>query len=125
MESYGTDYLPESRTFVMRFFGKPSEEDVARGFQEFESLIESSYGGNAFGIVLNVTEEAHYSFPVLKSIRAGMTGLKRRDFIGAISAVNELQEKVDYRNGMDETGVMPFFREEAEAIAYCRSRLGA
>jgi len=120
---YEAVYFKDAKTFVLRFFNKPGDADVTKGFVEFEALIEANYDRSKFGLVINVTEEAHYSFSILKRIRLNLMNLHRREFIGAMCAVNELQEKVDFRNGIDADKLMPFFTSEDEALLYCKGKV--
>jgi len=122
-KNYQVIFDEGAKTFIVRIFGKAVEQDIIECFKEYEEIVDQHFNQRKFGVIINVTEEAHSSMLVLKMIRGFLENQKHREFIGAIAAVNELQEKVAARNSYPASARMPFFVNEEAAREYTSGRL--
>lgn len=117
-EKHQIVYLAKPRIFIIRIFGIPDEQDIVKCFEDYERIVEANFDHQKFSFLINVTEEAHSSIMVVRMIRLFLENQKYRNFIKKIAAINENQNKVDFRNSQTASGMLPFFVKEEDAIEY-------
>ncbi len=117
-EKYQIVYLAQPRIFIIRVFGVPDEQNIIKGFQDYERIVEANFDNQKFSFIINVTEEAHRSIMVVRMIRWFLENQRHRNFIKKIAAINDNKNKVDFRNSKTASDVPPFFIKEEDAIEY-------
>jgi len=108
----------ESRTFVVRIFGRVTVNEVVQFFREFERFVEENFDGKKFNIALNVDEAAHYSYKILKLARQGIVTQKRKAFVSWVAAVNSYDSTVTLRNKSNHEKNLTFFQNEKDALEF-------
>ena len=110
-------------TFIIRIFGKTTEQDVINCFQDYNDKVRENFGNNKFSIIINVDEEAHRSMAVLRLIRYSMENQPHRENIAHIVAINENPMAVAARNANPSSNVLPFFINKDEAKKYLSDKM--
>jgi len=110
-------------TFIIRIFGRTTEQDVINCFQDYDKTVQENFGHKKFSIIINVDEEAHHSLPVLRLIRHSLENQPHREYIANIVAVNENPVTVAARNSMPASNMLPFFSNEDEAKKYISDKI--
>jgi hypothetical protein len=121
--TYTTIYEKSISTFIIRIFGKTTEQDVINCFQEYNTSVKENFGHKKFNIIINVDEEAHRSLTVLRLIRYSLENQPYREYIANIVAVNENPMTVEARNAAPSSNVLPFFINEDEAKKYLSDKI--
>ena len=118
-------YEKSISTFIVRIFGRTTEQDVINCFQDYEKTVRDNFGHKKFNIIINVDEEAHDSIAVLRLIRASLENQPYQEYIANIVAVNENPHTVAARNVNSASNLLPFFINEGKAKEYLSNRLQA
>jgi hypothetical protein len=110
-------------TFIIRIFGKTTEQDVIRCFQEYNQNVRENFGNEKFNIIINVDEEAHDSIRTLRLIRYSLENQPHKEYVANIVAVNENPMTVAARNANTSSNILPFFINEDEAKKYLSDKM--
>jgi hypothetical protein len=110
-------------TFIIRIFGKTTEQDVINCFRDYDKIVSENFGNYKFNVMINVDEEAHSSMTVLGLIRSSLENQPKREYIANIVAINENPMTVAARNTNRSSNNLPFFINEDAAKKYLSDKM--